>query len=144
MAAWFRKPDIVTTLQEQGGGVVSSARRTVLRSVEHAESLLQLFRLELREYGARQARRLVAIVAGVGLLLVAYLLLCAALCVLLSMWTGLLAAVCIVFLLNALLGVTALLYGLRTPAGPVAPATTNELKTDLQCLKILIGENKKS
>ncbi len=144
MFSWFGKRNIIPTLREQGGDAVSGLRRTALDAVAHAESLLELFRHELREFGQRQARRLVLIVAGLGLLMVSYLLFCAALCVLFSLWMHWLAAVAIVFFLNLLAGGIALLVGLRMRVGAPAPATLQELKTDYQCLKIAIGGNRKS
>ena len=144
MFSWFGKRDIIPTLREQGGNALSGVRRIALDTVAHAESLLELFRVELKEFGQRQARRVALIVAGVGLLLVAYLLLCAALCVLLSLWLPLLAAIGIVFFINVLAGAVLLAVGRRMRSGPLAPATLQELKTDYQCLKISIGESRKS
>ncbi len=144
MFSWLSKRDVIPTLREQGGDALRGLRRTALGAVSHAESLLELFRLELREFGQRQVRRVVAIVLGIGLLMVSYLLFCAALCVLLSLWMPLLAAVASVFGLNALAGAAILVAGLRMRTGPLAPATRQELKTDFQCLKIAIGENRKS
>ncbi len=144
MFSWLGKRNVIPTLREQGGGALHGLRRTALGAVTHVESLLELFRLELREFGRRQARRVAAIVLGVGLLLVSYLLFCVVLCVLLSLWMHLLAAVAIVFAINVLAGGTALAVGLRMRAGALAPATMQELKTDFQCLKIAIGENRKS
>ncbi len=144
MFSWLGKRDILPTLREQGGEALSGMRRTLLRTVAHAESLLELFRLELGEFGQRQLRRVVFVALGAGLLLVSYLLLCAALCVLLSLWMHPLAAVGIVLAINVLAGGICLVAGLRVRAGPLAPATRQELKTDFQCLKIAIGENRKS
>ncbi len=144
MFSWFGKRDVVRTLREQGGDAVTGLRRITLGAVDHAEALLELFRMELREFGQRQARRVAAIVLGVGLLLVSYLLFCAGLCVMLSLWMDWLPAVAIVFFANALAGALALGIGLKMRVGPLAPATQQELKTDFQCLKIAIGENRKS
>ncbi len=144
MFSWLGKRDIVRTLREQGADAVSGLRRTALNTVTHAESLLELFRMELHEFGQRQARRVAAIVLGVGLLLVSYLLFCAGLCVLLSLWMDWLPAVAIVFCVNALAGGLSLIIGLKMRVGPLAPATQQELKTDIQCLKIAIGANRKS
>ncbi len=144
MFAWLKKPDLVTPLQERGGEVLADARHAALDTARHLEALVELFRLELREYGQLQARRMVAIVVGVGLLLVSYLLLCAALCVLLSLWLDWPWAVAIVFFVNFAAGLGLLVYGVKKNPGPLAPATRQELINDLQCLKIAIAEKKKS
>ncbi len=144
MFSWLKKPDIVTSLQERGGEVLVDARHAALDAARHLEALIELFRLELREYGQRQAQRMVAIVAGLGLLLVSYLLLCAALCVLLSLYVDWPWAVAIVFLVNFAAGLGLLVYGVKKNPGPLAPATQQEIKNDFQCLKIAIAEKKKS
>ncbi len=144
MFAWLKKHGIVTTLCERGGEVASDARQAATNALEHMEALAELFRLELREYGQRQACRMVSILVGVGLLLVSYLLLCAALCVLLALWLDWHLAVALVFLVNFLAGLVLLICGLKMNPGPLAPATQQELKNDLQCIKLAIAEKKKS
>ncbi len=144
MFAWFKKQDIVTNLQVRGGEVFADARQAANDAAQHAEALVSLFRLELREYGQRQARRMVAILVGGGLLLVSYLLLCAAVCVLLGQYLDWPLAVGIVFLANFAMGAILLICGLKSNPGPLAPATQQELKNDLQCLKLALAEKKKS
>ncbi len=144
MFAWLKKPDIVTTLQTQSGAVLADARQAASDALQHTEALLELFRLELREYGQCQARRMVAILVGVGLLLVSYLLLCAALCVLLGQYVFWPLAVAIVFLANFAGGLILLICGVKLNPGPLAPATRQELKNDLQCIKLALAEKKKS
>ncbi len=144
MLSLFKKMDLVTTLQQRGGEVVTDARRAALNAAQHTESLLALFREELREYGQRQARRMVAILIGVGLLLVSYLLFCAALCALLTLWLHWALAVGLIFLANFLLGLCLLLAGLKMKPGQLAPLTQQEIKNDFQCLKLAISEKKKS
>lgn len=134
----------LTTLQKQGGAVLADAREMLLQSSEHMGALIELFRLELREYGERQVRRIAALVAGVFLLLCAYAVFCAFACVLLSAWLGWLWAVGIVCVANVLLGVVALMFGFRCKAGPIAPATVQEIKDDVQCIKLMLKGNTKS
>ncbi len=144
MFAWLKKPDLFTTLQERGGEVVADARQAAVDAATHAEALLSLFRLELQEYGQRQTRRMVSILVGVGLLLVSYLLLCAVACVLLGQWLDWPLAVAIVFFVNVAVGALLLICGIKMNPGPLAPATRQELKNDLQCLKLALAEKKKS
>ncbi|MBQ1960419.1 MAG: phage holin family protein [Akkermansia sp.] len=134
----------LTTLQKQGGSVLSDARESLLQASEHIEAVLELFRLELREYGEKQVRRVVALVVGVFLLLCAYAVFCAFACVLLSTWLGWTWAVAVVCLVNALLGVVAIVVGLKNKPGAIAPATMQELKDDVQCLKLMLKGNTKS
>lgn len=134
----------LTTLQKQGGSVLADVREALLQTSDHVEAVLELFRLELREYGERQARRIVALVTGVFLLLCAYAVFCAFACVLLSMWLGWLWAVASVCLLNALLGGVAVVVGIKCKPGAIAPATVQEIKDDVQCIKLMLKGNTKS
>ena len=134
----------ITTLQKQGGAVLADVREVLLQASHHMEALLELFQLELREYGEKQARRIAALVVGVFLLLCAYAVFCALVCVLFSAWLGLAWAVAIVCLINVLLGGVALWYGVKSKPGPIAPATLQELKDDVQCIRLMLKENKKS
>ncbi len=134
----------LTTLQKQGGSVLANAREALLHTSEHLEAVLELFRLELREYGEKQVRRVVALVVGVFLLLCAYAIFCAFACVLLSSWLGWIWAVAVVCLVNALLGAVAIVVGLKCKPGPIAPATLQELKDDVQCIKLMLKGNTKS
>lgn len=134
----------LTTLQKQGGTVLADVREALLQTSEHVEAVVELFRLELKEYGERQARRIVALIVGVFLLLCAYAVFCAFACVLLSMWLSWPWAVAIVCLLNALLGGAAIVAGLRCKPGAMAPATMQEIKDDVQCIKLMLKGNTKS
>ncbi len=134
----------LTTLQKQGGSVIADVREVLLQVSDHLEAVLELFRLELREYGEKQVRRVVALAAGVFFLLCAYAVFCAFACVLLSIWLGWIWAVAIVCLINALLGGVAIVVGLKCKPGSVAPATMQELKDDVQCIKLMLKGNKKS
>lgn len=134
----------LTTLQQQSGTVMSDVREMLLQCSEHLEAVADLLRLELREYGKKQARRMAALVAGLFLLLCSYAVFCAFACVLLSAWLGMLWAVAVVCLINALLGVCAIVLGLRCKPGSPAPATLQELKDDVQCIRLMLKEKTKS
>lgn len=139
-----RTPAEQTTLQKQGGRVLADVRETALQLTTHLEALTELFRLELKEYGARQARRAAFLVAGVFLLLCAYLMLCAVACVLLSDCVGWLWATVSVCLFNVVLGCAGLLVAAKCKPGSVAPATVQEIKDDVQCIRIMLRGNEKS
>ena len=137
----FRKPKVITTLQEQGGGLVGDVRQAASQAVSHVSSLLTLFKIELAEYVSQQSRRVALFVAAAVLLLTSYALLSAFACVALNMWLeSWLWAVGIVLLVNALAGVIILLAALRAKPAPLAEVTRQELKNDLECLKILLSE----
>lgn len=142
----FRSSGCLTSLREQGSEALDGVKAAANQSLEHVIALWQLLQIELREYAAHQARRVIVAVVGVLLLLFGYLLLCAVACIALQMWVGSwLLAVGVVCVLHLLGGAVLLLIVARQQPGPVAPATRQEIQNDWQCLKLLISkENSKS
>ncbi len=142
----FSKPERIATLQEQGGEALGGAKGAAARTLEHAGALWQVLQIELQEYAAHQAKRVVAIVIGGLLLLFGYLLLCAFACVAAHAWLGSwLLATGLVCVLHLVAGGVILLLGVKSQPGPVAPATRQELSNDWQCLKLLFSkESRKS
>lgn len=139
----FRKPKVITTLQEQGGDLVDDVRKAARYTASHARSLLALLKVELAEYVAQQSRRAVLFAAAGVMLLFAYALLCVWLCVVLNTWLASWAAsVAIVLLLNAVPGLILAMMALRAKPAPLAEATRRELKNDLECLRILLSNEK--
>lgn len=140
---FFRKPQALSDMQEHGERVVADVRELAVQAGTHFSALLQLLKMELLEYGACQVQRIFALAAGMFLLLVSYLALCVMLCVALDLWLGSwVLAVGIVCLLNALGGVSMLAVAMYRKPGMLAPATRQEIKDDLQCLKILLQPGK--
>lgn len=140
----FTPRERVAALQKQGEATLAGVRHAVLQATSHLEALLDLLCLELAEYGAHQAKRLLSLALGVVLLLCAYVLLCLFACVALSAWLGWLWAVGVVCLLNLLAGALALVVGVKCRPGPLAPATRQELKNDVQCIRLILREKSKS
>lgn len=134
---------MITTLQEQGGDLVDDVRKAARYTASHARSLLALLKVELAEYVAQQSRRAVLFAAAGVMLLFAYALLCVWLCVVLNMWLASWAvSVAIVLLLNAVPGLILAMMALRAKPAPLAEATRQELKNDLECLRILLSNEK--
>lgn len=139
----FRKPKVIATLQEQGGDLVDDVRKAARYTASHARSLLALLKVELAEYVAQQSRRAVLFAAAGVMLLFAYALLCVWLCVVLNMWLASWAvSVAIVLLLNAVPGLILAMMALRAKPAPLAEATRRELKNDLECLRILLSNER--
>lgn len=140
------KSRYLTTLQEQGGEAYAGVREAAGKGLEHAAALWQLLQLELKEYAAHQARRVVMTVLGCILLLFGYMLLCCFACVAVHMWLdSWLLAFGLVCLLHLLAGAALILVAVRSKAGQVAPVTRREIQNDWQCLKLIISkENSKS
>lgn len=137
----FRKPKPLLVLQEQGAEVVGGMKEVAVSTFAHIGALVRLLRLELQQYAAHQARRLVLVAVGGLLLLVGYLVFCACACVAAHAWLGSwLLATGLVCAVHVIIGLVILLIGLKSSPGPVAPATRQEIQHDLECLKILISK----
>ncbi len=127
------------TLREQGGAVLGGVRETVLHATRHVEALAELLQTELNEYGNRQVRRLIGVLAGVALLLCAYLMFCiSAALVLLPILKPVWAPALAVAIFNALAGLVTLLVSKSGKTSGVAPETVKELKNDLECIKLYL------
>ena len=137
----FRKPKPLLVLQEQGAEVVGGMKEVAVSTFAHIGALVRLLQLELQQYAAHQARRLVLVAVGGLLLLVGYLVFCACACVAAHAWLGSwLLATGLVCAVHVIIGLVILLIGLKSSPGPVAPATRQEIQHDLECLKILISK----
>lgn len=137
-------PEKPATLREQSGAVVSDVRDAVLHATRHLEALVELFRLELHEYRRCQVRRLVAVAVGAVMLLCSYMLLCLYAVVALQPYLGLLWSFMAVFMFNLIVGLAVLLVAaLRRPTA-IAPATSQEIKNDIECIKLYLKGKEKS
>ena len=116
-------------------------KEVAVSTFAHIGALVRLLQLELQQYAAHQARRLVLVAVGGLLLLVGYLVFCACACVAAHAWLGSwLLATGLVCAVHVIIGLVILLIGLKSSPGPVAPATRQEIQHDLECLKILISK----
>lgn len=129
---------------EPSKGVVSDACGAAVHAARHIGALAELFVLELQEYAHSQQRRMRALLVGGVLLLCAYLTLCAIVVALLHPVVGLLWALGIVAAFNAVAaGLAMAVAAARRPAG-FAPATLQEIRADIQCIKLYTKENRNS
>lgn len=132
------------TVSAGASSAATGTRTAVSRTLEHAQALSELFRLELAEYIDFQRRRGAYMVLAVVMLLVSYLLACALMVVLLAPHAGWAGALLLVLLVNVLGAVILLLRALALGREPLAPATREELHNDWKCLKLLLKGNEKS
>lgn len=117
---------------------MSDVRSAVLSATRHVESLAELFAIELREYTRSQIRRIAALVLAAVLLLCAYIVLCIWGALALMPLLGLQWALLVIVLVNVVLALVALLVAALCKPSAVAPATQQELKNDLQCVKLYL------
>ena len=139
----FKQKEGASALRQEASAVVQQARSVVQRTAEHTSALGALFAEEVKEYTMHQLQRVILAIVACVLLLGAYFVLCAAVAVLLSIWLHPALSLGVVFLVN-LVAALLLLRMVRSMGGKkLAPATAQELKNDLECLKLLCKESSK-
>lgn len=139
----FKQKEGASALRQEASAVVLQARSVVQRTAEHTSALGALFAEEVKEYTAHQLQRVILAIVACVLLLGAYFVLCAAVAVLLSIWLHPALSLGVVFLVNLVVALL-LLRMVRSMGGKkLAPATAQELKNDLECLKLLCKESSK-
>lgn len=133
------KTDKSDSLREQGGAVVSGVRAAALHATKHVEAVAELLMLELSEYGRTQMRRAIGIAVGAVFLLIAYVMLCW----LVVCCCGMMGVI-IVIAFNLLVGVVFLVCAMNNKPEGIAPATCQEIKDDLQCIRLYLKGKEKS
>lgn len=142
MLTWVR--NLVMQPVQQGQEAIAQARLTAQHTLDHLGALTELFTAELEDYSRKQVQRVTLLAAGLLLLAVAYLVLCALVGVLLAGPLGWPVALAIVLALNLLPAVALLCAARNVQPGELAPVTRQEIQKDVQCLKVLIEGKKKS
>lgn len=135
------------SLRAQSGAVVTGVRAAVLHTMRHLEALAELLQLELREYGRIQMHRAGLMLVGAVLLLVGYVFLWLAAIIVCDVCWGRVAgyiALGSAFVFNILAGLCTLVAAMRRKPESVAPATCQEIKDDLQCIKLYLRGKEKS
>ncbi|MGN0821484.1 MAG: phage holin family protein [Akkermansia sp.] len=140
---WFGIPERLAAAREAGAAAANGARETAAEALQHAEALVALLRAELAVYAAQQAKRMALRVVAVACLLVAYLGLCVLAVLLLAPVMGWAPAVGCAVLVHALVAAVALFSAARLRPGHPAPMTMEELRNDLQCLKMMLKDGAK-
>lgn len=113
-------------------------------AVAHVGALSSLFVLELGEY-ARQARKcaVLAVVAAF-LLVVGYVSFCVCAVLWLGPEIGYVPCLALLGGAHLVAGLVVLGCAVRQKPGPLLRDTCEELKTDYECLRMMIEENRKS
>ncbi len=142
MISWlFRR---LPSLLPQRRSVTADLRAVVSQMMEHSRALIGLFGLELSEYLRKHLLRLIFFVAALFCLLIAYMALWALLVVLMAQAWSLSGALIIFLAFHLVVGTLLLLICKGMKIGPLAPATCNEIQTDLECLRLTLINDKNS
>lgn len=109
--------------------------------LEHAEALMEVFQIELKEAVKRLEAKIIWLVLCLFTALFAYALLWGLIIVLIGEYLNYFWAFGIAFLYHAIIALVSCYLFKRTSVGPVAPDTVKELKADYTCLKMTIKGN---
>lgn len=124
----------------------SSLSTLASAGIDHVVALAALFKVELDEAIVRIQYKILCLGIAIGFSLVAYLLLVATAIEALHCWAELsyLASLSIILAVHAIIAVVALSIARRVQVGPVGTLVAEEIKTDLECIKLSIRESGKS
>ncbi len=135
-------PSVVDAPVEEEKSFRDSFMSMAEAGMEHIAALASLFLVEADESLQRIKCKAVCLCIGLFLLFFGYVFGFLAVTVLLEGWMGLLWALVSVAGFHLVVGGILLCVAIRKKAGPFAPETVNELKSDYECLQIAIKENK--
>lgn len=142
------RPEVAADPEGPRRGGIEGMKQAVCEMIEagleHAQGLAALCSLELGESLQRVIQRLLLLLVVVVLALFAYIFLCAAVLLLLALWVGWIWACTIMFVLHLTGCLVAWKFFSRISVSPLLPKTVQELKSDYECLRILIKRNKNS
>ena len=120
--------------KEEGMAMVRSLRETGTAALAHAEALAALLKLELKEASKRLGKKTALLLMGAFMAFFGYLFLWCLLTVVMAYFWGIIAG----------LAVTTGFHLLAAHVTPIAPATAEELKTDLSCLQMALKKSSHS
>ena len=124
--------------KEEGAAMVRSLRETGAAALDHVEALAALLKLELEEASKRLGRKMAL------LLLAAFMAIFGFLTMVMAHFWGIIAGLAVTTGIHLVAAAVALILFSRTHVTPIAPATAEELKTDLSCLQMALKKSSHS
>ena len=130
--------------KEEGMAMVRSLRETGTAALAHAEALAALLKLELKEASNRLGKKTAFLLMGVFMAFFGYLFLWCLLTVVMAYFWGIIAGLGVTTGFHLLAAAAGFILFSRTHVTPIAPATAEELKTDLSCLQMALKKSSHS
>lgn len=119
-------------------------RETGTAALAHAEALAALLKLELKEASKRLGKKTALLLMGAFMAFFGYLFLWCLLTVVMAYFWGIIAGLAVTTGFHLLAAATGFILFSRTHVTPIAPATAEELKTDLSCLQMALKKSSHS
>lgn len=130
--------------KEEGAAMVRSLRETGAAALAHVEALAALLKLELEEASKRLGKKMALLLLGAFMAIFGYLFLWCLLTMVMAYFWGIIAGLAVTTGFHLLAAAVALFLFSRTHVTPIAPATAEELKTDLSCLQMALKKSSHS
>ncbi len=130
--------------KEEGAAMVRSLRETGAAALAHVEALAALLKLELEEASKRLGKKMALLLLGAFMAVFGYLFLWCLLTMVMAYFWGIIAGLAVTTGFHLLAAAVALIFFSRTHVTPIAPATAEELKTDLSCLQMALKKSSHS
>ena len=124
--------------KEEGMAMVRSLRET------GTAALAALLKLELKEASNRLGKKTAFLLMGVFMAFFGYLFLWCLLTVVMAYFWGIIAGLAVTTGFHLLAAAAGFILFSRTHVTPIAPATAEELKTDLSCLQMALKKSSHS
>ena len=145
---FFRKQaqdtDTACSLRERGTAVAQSVGDAFSRGSAHVATLAALFKVEAAIWGGRALRKTCLLLVGAFLVVVAYAFTVVVGCLLLAESIGWLWTLTAVAAFHAVAGLAVICGAVKMKTGEIAPGTVQEIKNDIQCLRILLKDSDKN
>lgn len=130
--------------KEEGIAMARSLRETGAAALVHLEALCGLLKLELAEASKRLGQKTVLLLLAVLMGFFGYFFLWCLLTMVMAYYWGIIAALGVTTGIHLLVAAVALAMFSRIHVTPIAPATAEELKTDLSCLQMALKKSSDS
>ncbi|WP_302014609.1 phage holin family protein [uncultured Akkermansia sp.] len=130
--------------KEEGVAMARSLRETGEAALAHMEALCSLLKLELEEASQRLEKKMLLLLAGAFMAVFGYLFLWCLLTMVMAHFWGVIAGFAVTAGFHLLVAAAAFIMFSRIHVTPIAPATAEELKTDLSCLQMALKKSSHS
>ena len=130
--------------KEEGAAMIRSLRETGTAALAHAEALVALLKLEFKETTQKLGKKTVLLLMGAFMAFFSYFFLWCLLTAVMAYFWGIIAGLAVTTGFHLLAAVAGFILFSRIHVTPIAPATAEELKTDLSCLQMALKKSSHS
>lgn len=142
----FKRTFVTPVIEEKEEGIAMarSLKEAGTAVLDHAAALCNLLKLELREVSQRLGKKTALLLLAVFMALFGYLFLWCLLATVMAYYWGIIAGLAVTAGFHLAAAVAAWTMFSRIHVTPIAPATAEELKTDLSCLQMALKKSSNS